>query len=64
MKSAKKTPGITSTSTTSRSTPSGDTPAISCAGCGSPLPLDWVYACVRCCAAWMQDDKRRLPNER
>ncbi|WP_082170530.1 protein NinF [Pantoea vagans] len=35
-------------------------PAISCAGCGSALPPDWVYACDRCCAAWMQDDNFRM----
>ncbi|MGE1562159.1 protein NinF [Pantoea septica] len=44
----------------SRSTPSGDTPAISCAGCGLALPPGWVYACARCCAAWMQDDNFRM----
>uniref|UniRef100_UPI0035E3EE39 protein NinF n=1 Tax=Pantoea septica TaxID=472695 RepID=UPI0035E3EE39 len=63
MKSVKATPGITSTSTTSRSTPSGDTFATSCAGCGSALPPDWVYACARCCAGWMQDDNFRMHGE-
>ncbi|WP_425018963.1 protein NinF [Pantoea agglomerans] len=40
--------------------PHGDIPAINCAGCGIPLATDETYACVRCCAGWMQDDNIRM----
>ncbi|WP_431357005.1 protein NinF [Pantoea trifolii] len=51
------------TSNTSHSTQSGDTHDIRCAGCDAPLPPDWVYACDRCCAGWMQDDNFRMHGE-
>lgn len=60
VKSAKRISGITSTSTICQFMPHGDIPAIKCAGCGIPLATDETYACVRCCAGWMQDDNIKM----
>ncbi|MEA5104706.1 protein NinF [Pantoea sp. S18] len=44
-------------------TGAGELSALVCAGCGSELLSDWVYACDRCCAGWMRDDNFRMHGE-
>ncbi|HBZ17516.1 MAG TPA: protein ninF [Pantoea sp.] len=51
------------TSTTSPSDAPGDISATSCAGCGAPLPPDWVYACEKCCTGWLENENNRMHGE-